>query len=193
MGPKGSKKLPFEFSLFSRATKPAQKRPQPATGTSSIAARCWHHHASLSHEPRGHSHCRARPAWPNLHLVGAHRGHPQPQPDRCACVQCGRTCWAVAVERWARRGATRRRKGCFDPFVRYLTHLDLAFAPSALAACTVGAHLHAALRGTRGTGRVSRVVKKTCTFVAPRKITKTLKDLALRPRHPGGTTLESNT
>ena len=27
-----------------------------------IAARCWHHHASLSHEPRGHSHCRARPA-----------------------------------------------------------------------------------------------------------------------------------
>ena len=55
-----------------------------------IAARCWHHHASLSHEPRGHSHCRARPAWPNRHLVGAHRGHPQPQPDRCACVQCGR-------------------------------------------------------------------------------------------------------
>ena len=60
-----------------------------------IAARCWHHHASLSHEPRGHSHCRARPAWPNRHLVGAHRGHPQPQPDRCACVQCGRCGWAV--------------------------------------------------------------------------------------------------
>ena len=37
-------------------------------------------------------------------------------------------CWAVAVERWARRGATRRRKGCFDPFVRYLTHLDLEAA-----------------------------------------------------------------
>ena len=34
-------------------------------------------------------------------------------------------CWAVAVERWARRGATRRRKGLFQPFVRYLTHLDL--------------------------------------------------------------------
>ena len=34
-------------------------------------------------------------------------------------------CWAVAVERWARRGATRRRKGLFHPFVRYLTHLDL--------------------------------------------------------------------
>ena len=37
-------------------------------------------------------------------------------------------CWAVAVERWARRGATRRRKGLFQPFVRYLTHLDLATA-----------------------------------------------------------------
>ena len=37
-------------------------------------------------------------------------------------------CWAVAVERWARRGGTRRRKGCFDPFVRYWTHLDLASA-----------------------------------------------------------------
>ena len=34
-------------------------------------------------------------------------------------------CWAVAVERWARRAPTRRRKGCFDLFVRYLTHLDL--------------------------------------------------------------------
>ena len=28
--------VPFEFSLFSRATKPAQKRPQPATGTSRL-------------------------------------------------------------------------------------------------------------------------------------------------------------
>ena len=37
-------------------------------------------------------------------------------------------CWAVAVERWARRGATRRRKGLFQPFVRYLTHLDLEAA-----------------------------------------------------------------
>ena len=39
-------------------------------------------------------------------------------------------CWAVAVERWARREATRRRKGLFHPFVRYLTHLDLASAAS---------------------------------------------------------------
>ena len=29
------------------------------------------------------------------------------------------------VERWARRGRTRRRKGLFHPFVRYLIHLDL--------------------------------------------------------------------
>ena len=34
-------------------------------------------------------------------------------------------CWAVAVERWARRAPTRRRKGLFHPFVRYLIHLDL--------------------------------------------------------------------
>ena len=37
-------------------------------------------------------------------------------------------CWAVAVERWARRAPTRRRKGLFQPFVRYLTHLDLEAA-----------------------------------------------------------------
>lgn len=48
-------------------------------------------------------------------------------------------CWAVAVERWARRGATRRRKGLFQPFVRYLTHLDLATAktgPNVTFACS---------------------------------------------------------
>ena len=39
-------------------------------------------------------------------------------------------CWAVAVERWARRAPTTSRKGLFQPFVRYLTHLDLAPAPS---------------------------------------------------------------
>ena len=38
-------------------------------------------------------------------------------------VAAGITCWAVAVERWARRGATRR--GLFLPFVRYtLSHLQ---------------------------------------------------------------------
>ena len=73
-----------------------------------IAARCWHHHASLSHEPRGHSHCRARPAWPNRHLVGAHRGHPQPQPDRCACVQCGRWWLGRAAESWPCAGDVAR-------------------------------------------------------------------------------------
>ena len=41
------------------------------------------------------------------------------------CVAAGISLRAVAVERWARRAATRRRKGCFGPFVRYLTHLDL--------------------------------------------------------------------
>ena len=45
-------------------------------------------------------------------------------------------CWAVAVERWARRGATRRRKGLFQPFVRYLIHLDLASAFWLFVCCT---------------------------------------------------------
>ena len=49
-------------------------------------------------------------------------------------------CWAVAVERWARI-ATRRRKGLFHPFVRYLTHLDLASAMSPRE-CGAASKLH---------------------------------------------------
>ena len=33
-------------------------------------------------------------------------------------------CWAVAVERWARRGATRRRKGLFHPCSPFCPLLD---------------------------------------------------------------------
>ena len=65
-------------------------------------------------------------------------------------------CWAVAVERWARRAPTRRRKGLFHPFVRYLSHLDvepafyvpsfgaamLSGAPSADDACCSATPLH---------------------------------------------------
>ena len=68
---------------------------------------CWRSHGRGHHLPGRSTSIRAlwRTAW--LHESA---------------------CWAVAVERWARRGATRRRKGLFQPFVRYLTHLDLASA-----------------------------------------------------------------
>ena len=68
---------------------------------------CWRSHGRGHHLPGRSTSIRAlwRTAW--LHESA---------------------CWAVAVERWARRAPTRRRKGLFQPFVRYLTHLDLATA-----------------------------------------------------------------
>ena len=47
-------------------------------------------------------------------------------------------CWAVAVERWARRAPTSRRNGLFQAFVRYLTHLDLEAAPPSPTCRQVG-------------------------------------------------------
>ena len=68
---------------------------------------CWRSHGRGHHLPGRSTSIRAlwRTAW--LHESA---------------------CWAVAVERWARRGGTRRRKGLFQPFVRYSTHLDLEAA-----------------------------------------------------------------
>ena len=89
----------------------------PASGSDGS---CWSKVAEMQHQ---------RPCW-RSHGRGHHlpgRSTSIPALWRTAWVRES-ACWAVAVERWARRGATRRRKGCFDPFVRYLTHLDLATA-----------------------------------------------------------------